>query len=55
MVVINEIELKKRAEHNYGRLFDLEEVSLHPGLSTLSLAEISYSTDLSIHPILQLN
>ena len=26
MVVINEIELKKRAEHNYGRLFDLEEV-----------------------------
>ena len=29
MVVINEQELKKRAEHNYGRLFDLEEVSLH--------------------------
>ena len=29
MVVINELELKKRAEHNEGRLFDLEEVSLH--------------------------
>ena len=29
MVVINEVELKKRAEHNYGRLFDLEEISLH--------------------------
>ena len=29
MVVINELELKKRAEHNYGRLFDLEEISLH--------------------------
>ena len=29
MVFINEIELKKRAEHNYGRLFDLEEISLH--------------------------
>ena len=29
MVLINEIELKKRAEHNYGRLFDLEEISLH--------------------------
>ena len=28
MVVITELELKKRAEHNYGRLFDLEEVSL---------------------------
>ena len=27
MVVITEQELKKRAEHNYGRLFDLEEVS----------------------------
>ena len=29
MVLINELELKKRAEHNYGRLFDLEEISLH--------------------------
>ena len=29
MVRITEEELKKRAEHNYGRLFDLEEVSLH--------------------------
>ena len=29
MVVINEQELKKRAEHNNGRLFDLEEISLH--------------------------
>ena len=29
MVLITEEELKKRAEHNYGRLFDLEEVSLH--------------------------
>ena len=29
MVQITEEELKKRAEHNYGRLFDLEEVSLH--------------------------
>ena len=29
MVIINEVELKKRAEHNYGRLFDLEEISLH--------------------------
>ena len=29
MVIINELELKKRAEHNYGRLFDLEEISLH--------------------------
>ena len=29
MVFITEQELKKRAEHNYGRLFDLEEVSLH--------------------------
>ena len=28
MVAITELELKKRAEHNYGRLFDLEEVSL---------------------------
>ena len=26
MVVISEKELKKRAEHNYGRLHDLEEV-----------------------------
>ena len=26
MVVITEKELKKRAEHNYGRLHDLEEV-----------------------------
>ena len=25
MVLITEIELKKRAEHNDGRLFDLEE------------------------------
>ena len=29
MVLINELELKKRAEHNDGRLFDLEEISLH--------------------------
>ena len=29
MVLISELELKKRAEHNYGRLFDLEEISLH--------------------------
>ena len=29
MVLISEIELKKRAEHNDGRLFDLEEISLH--------------------------
>jgi protein TilB len=29
MVLITEKELKKRAEHNYGRLHDLEEVSLH--------------------------
>ena len=29
MVQITEEELKKRAEHNYGRLHDLEEVSLH--------------------------
>ena len=29
MVRITEEELKKRAEHNYERLFDLEEVSLH--------------------------
>ena len=29
MVVICEAELKKRAEHNHGRLHDLEEVSLH--------------------------
>ena len=29
MVVICEAELKKRAEHNNGRLHDLEEVSLH--------------------------
>ena len=28
MVAITELELKKRAEHNYGRLFDLEEVSM---------------------------
>ena len=26
MVAITEKELKKRAEHNYGRLHDLEEV-----------------------------
>ena len=29
MVVICEQELKKRAEHNQGRLWDLEEISLH--------------------------
>ena len=29
MVHITEEELKRRAEHNNGRLFDLEEVSLH--------------------------